>query len=85
MSKREERVVNAFIECVKNGEFSLEYAITLIEDNNKYGYLSEVAKESFYNACATPEVISVEIPGNLIDDEIEESEIVEDETVVEGG
>lgn len=50
MTKREERVVNAFIECVKKGEFSLEYATTLIEDNNKYGYLTEEAKEMFYKA-----------------------------------
>jgi hypothetical protein len=50
MTKRETRVVNAFIECVKSGEYSLDYAITLIEDNNKYGYLTDEAKEEFYNA-----------------------------------
>jgi hypothetical protein len=55
MTKREERVINAFIECVKKGEFSLEYATTLIEDNNKYGYLTDEAKELFYNAFETPE------------------------------
>ncbi len=54
MTKREERVINAFIECVKKGEFSLEYAITLIEDNNKYGYLTDEAKEVFYKAFETP-------------------------------
>jgi hypothetical protein len=71
MTKREERVINAFIECVEKGEFSLEYAITLIEDNNKYGYLTEEAKEVFYKAFETPEE-----PENI------ESEVVEDgETV----
>ena len=50
MSKREERVINAFINCVKNGEFTFDYAITLIENNEKYGYLTEEAKEVFYNA-----------------------------------
>jgi hypothetical protein len=71
MTKREERVINAFIECVKKGEFSLEYATTLIEDNNKYGYLTNKAKEVFYKAFETPEQ-----PENV------ESEVVEDgETV----
>lgn len=49
MSKRETRVINAFISCVEKGEYSLEYATTLLEDNNKYGYLTEEAKEVFYN------------------------------------
>lgn len=71
MTKREERVVNAFIECVKKSEFSLEYATTLIEDNNKYGYLTDEAKEVFYKAFETPEE-----PENV------ESEVIEDgETV----
>ena len=35
MSKRENRVINAFINCVKSGEFSFDYAVTLIEDSNK--------------------------------------------------
>ena len=48
MTKREERVINAFINCVESGHYSLDYAITLIEDNNKYGYLTEEAKEVFY-------------------------------------
>lgn len=50
MSKREIRVINAFIECVKSGEFSEEYAIVLIEDSARYGWLSCEAKEAFYNA-----------------------------------
>lgn len=48
MNKRETRVINAFINCVKNGEFTFDYACTLIEDSNKYGYLTDAAKEVFY-------------------------------------
>lgn len=48
MSKRERRVINAFIECVKTGEFTFDYACLPIEDSQKYGYLSAEAKEEFY-------------------------------------
>ena len=50
MTKREQRVINAFINCVKSGEFTADYACILIEDNAKYGWLSETAKEAFYEA-----------------------------------
>lgn len=50
MNKREKRVIDAFINCVKLGEFNLNYAITLIEDSSKYGYLTKEAKEEFYRA-----------------------------------
>ncbi len=50
MSKREKRVVNAFINCVNSGEYSFDYAVTLMEDSVKYGYLTETAKETFYMA-----------------------------------
>ena len=55
MTKRESRVINAFINCVKSGEFSEDYAITLIEDNQKYGWISEEAKEVFYESLEEPE------------------------------
>lgn len=48
MSKRENRVINAFINCVKRGEYTFEYACLLIEDTQKYGYLTDEAKEVFY-------------------------------------
>ena len=48
MTKRETRVINAFINCVKNGEYTFDYACLLIEDNQRYGWLSEKAKEVFY-------------------------------------
>ncbi len=56
MNKREERVINAFVNCVRAGEFTYDYAVTLIENNEKYGYLSEAAKESFYVQFETAEV-----------------------------
>lgn len=66
MSKREQRVINAFINCVRNGEFSEDYAITLIEDNQRYGWLSDEAKEEFYN---------IFVPEELKDEFVEELEI----------
>lgn len=50
MTRRETRVINAFINCVRSGEYTLDYAILLIEDNARYGWLSEEAKEVFYSA-----------------------------------
>lgn len=50
MSKREKRVINAFINCVQKGEYTFDYACLLIEDNTKYGYLTDEAKEVFYGA-----------------------------------
>lgn len=50
MTKRETRVINAFINCVKHGEYTFDYACLLIEDNARYGWLSEAAKEVFYSA-----------------------------------
>lgn len=49
MNKRQERVIRAFVNCVKNGQYSFDYAVTLIENNEKYGYLTEEAKEIFYS------------------------------------
>ena len=48
MSKRENRVISAFINCVEKGEYSYDYACLLIEDTQKYGYLTDEAKEIFY-------------------------------------
>lgn len=49
MTKRETRVINAFLNCIAHGEYSVDYAITLIEDNARYGWMSETAKEHFYD------------------------------------
>lgn len=50
MTKREKRVIDAFIACVKTGEFTTDYAVILIEDAQRYGWLSEAAKNTFYEA-----------------------------------
>lgn len=51
MTLREQRVISAFINCVKQGEFTFDYACLLIEDTERYGYLSNSAKEEFYAEC----------------------------------
>ena len=48
LTKREQRVIRAFINCVHSGEYTFDYAIILIEDETKYGWLSEEAKDVFY-------------------------------------
>ena len=50
MTRREIRVIHAFINCVRSGEFTLDYAITLIEDDQRYGWLSDAAKDVFYES-----------------------------------
>lgn len=55
MTKRETRVIKAFINCVKHGEYTFDYACLLIEDNTRYGWLSDSAKEEFYAAFEEPE------------------------------
>lgn len=69
MTKRESRVITAFINCVRSGEYTLDYAIILIEDNSKYGWLSESAKEYFYEAVEPEE--EEEPEEEPIDDEVE--------------
>lgn len=56
MNKRAKRVINAFVNCVKNGVYAYEYAVTLIENNEKYGYLTESDKEEFYSSFEVEEV-----------------------------
>ena len=47
MKKREKRVVDAFVNCIKHGEFTIDYADVLIADQSKYGWLSEQALEYY--------------------------------------
>ena len=49
MTKREKRVINAFINCIAHGEFTVDYAITLIEDKQRYGWISVAALDTFYD------------------------------------
>ncbi len=54
-SLRAERVVKAFINCVKQGAYTYDYAVLLIEDNAKYGYLTDNDKNEFYAAFENAE------------------------------
>ena len=63
LTKREERVITAFINCISRGEYTEDYAITLIEDNQRYGWMSDVAKDTFYEMLEelnTPPVVEPE-------------------------
>lgn len=48
LTKREIRVIKAFLNCIDHGEYTIDYAIILIEDNARYGWMSEQAKDYFY-------------------------------------
>lgn len=48
MTKRESRVIKAFLNCIRSGEYTEDYAITLIEDQARYGWLPDEAKDYFY-------------------------------------
>jgi len=48
LTKREQRVIKAFLNCITRGEYTEDYAITLIEDNARYGWMSTEAKDYFY-------------------------------------
>lgn len=52
MKKREKRVIDAFVNCIKHGEFSVDYADVLIADQSKYGWLSEQALEYYEEQTA---------------------------------
>lgn len=47
MKKREKRVIDAFVNCIRHGEFSVDYADVLIADQSKYGWLSEQALDYY--------------------------------------
>ena len=49
LSRREERFLNAMKNCVMNGEYTEYYAITLLEDDQKYGWMTDEARDSFYD------------------------------------
>ena len=53
MTRRETRVIESFLNCIKHGEFTPDYAIVLIEDNARYGWLSSTAKDFFYEQIDT--------------------------------
>lgn len=47
LRRKEKRVVDAFVNCIKHGEFTIDYADVLIADQSKYGWLSEQALEYY--------------------------------------
>ena len=76
MTKREERVINAFINCVRAKEYSFDYAVLLIEDNQRFGWLSDEAKDVFYEAVQDEkDVVLEEEPL----DEVQEESLVEED------
>ena len=68
MTKREKRVINAFLNCIEHGEYTVDYAITLIEDKQRYGWLSVTALDTFY------EELDKLYPEEEQEEETEESE-----------
>jgi len=52
MTKRMKRVVDAFVNCIKHGEFSVDYADVLISDHSKYGWLNDDALDYYEEQTA---------------------------------
>lgn len=52
LPRRMKRVIDAFVNCIKHGEFSVDYADVLIADQSKYGWLSEQALEYYEEQTA---------------------------------
>ena len=70
MTKREQRVILAFENCIMSGQYSVDYAITLIEDNKRYGWLSDEAKDEFYEWLDSYEAsLEAEVTETVSDEE----------------
>ena len=52
---REKRVIRAFLDCVYWGKFSSSYVTVLVEDEARYGWMSEDAKTALYEALERQE------------------------------
>lgn len=82
MTKRESRVIEAFLNCVVHGDYTESYAITLLEDQARYGWVSDEAKDYFYEELEirlappvvepTPAEEPVEEPNEDSQDPVEE-------------
>lgn len=81
MTKRETRVINAFTNCVKTGEYRYDYAVLLIEDNQKYGWLSEDAKDVFYEAVQDEKDVVLEEEVEQVSEDLPEEEVNDDEAL----
>lgn len=49
-SQRAKRVIEAFIHCVEYNGMTYENAVIAMENEQKYPYLTEEDKESFYSS-----------------------------------
>lgn len=78
MTKRETRVINAFLNCIQHGEYTVDYAITLIEDNARYGWLSDAAKDYFYEELDKMHPVEPEEPEEETEAEPEAEEVTEE-------
>ena len=57
MTTREQRVIQAFVDCVAWGRFTRAYATVLVEDDARYGWMSAEAKEALYTALDEAEAM----------------------------
>ena len=57
MIKTEERVINAFTNCVKSGEYTYDKAVVMLNNDMAYGWISQTAKDAFYKAFENPEPV----------------------------
>ena len=49
MTERERRVIEAFLKTVRDRNETKEYVIILMEDEQRFGWLSDTAKQYFYD------------------------------------
>ena len=54
MTEREKRVINAFLENVWKGNETKNYITILMEDQQRFEWLSETAKQYFYDHVDNP-------------------------------
>lgn len=47
LPRRMKRLIDAFVNCIKHGEFSIDYADVLISDQSKYGWLNDAALDYY--------------------------------------
>ena len=69
MTRREKRVIDAFINCIAHGEYTEDYAVTLIEDNARYGWMSDAAKDEFYRRLDELNAPAEEPTEEVVDEE----------------
>ena len=83
LTRREERVITAFINCIAHGEYTEDYAITLIEDNQRYGWMSDAAKDTFYEMLDELNAPPVVEPEPIVPEPVEPDEPTEPDEPIE--